>query len=289
MPVIGFDCPYKGKVSFEFCLADAATQRQPCQFTYPILKGMAANEEKERTGIHVTSLLNCLRKVVLDHRHDLYVPPEQTYWAFRGQLAHSIVEMAQTESAVVERTFTREVEDPASIGAEGIPIVGTPDVIYPDRGLLVDYKTTVMVPKKGPYPHHVLQVNIYRWLVQKQHRINRLEIVYLDMKGTVRCQAPLMTFKEVEEFIAPRARLLEAGLRGGELPPQVGEEGRWQCWGYCSFSKHEDCWGPDGPPERKRRETKTESRKRAIRKSYAEGADGKPAKKPSRKKEGGGE
>lgn len=281
MPVIGFDCPFKGKVSFEFCLADAATQRQPCQFTYPILKGMAANEEKQRSGIHVTSLLNCLRKVVLDHRHDLYVSPEQTYWAFRGQLAHSIVELAQTEGAVVEQTFTREVE--------GIPIIGTPDVIYPDRGLLVDYKTTAMVPKKGPYPHHILQVNVYRWLVQKQYRIDRLEIVYLDMKGTVRCQAPLMTFQEVEEFIVPRARLLKAGLAGGELPPQVGEEGRWQCWGYCSFSKHADCWGAGGPPERNRRETKEESRKRAIRKSYAQRSDKKPARKPVGKKEGGGE
>ena len=64
MPVIGFDCPYKGKVSLDFCLRDAATQNQPCQFAYPIIKGMIANEEKERDGIHVTSLLNCLRKVV---------------------------------------------------------------------------------------------------------------------------------------------------------------------------------------------------------------------------------
>ena len=262
MPVIGFDCPYKGEVSFDFCLADAATHNQPCQFSYPILKGMVANEEKERTGIHVTSLLNCLRKVVLDQRHDRYVSPAQTYWTFRGQLAHAIVELAQTESAVVEQTFTREVE--------GIPIVGTPDVIYPDQGLLVDYKTTAMVPKKGPYPHHVLQVNIYRWLVQAHHRINRLEIVYLDMKGTVRAEAPLMTLEQVEEFVIPRAQALKVGLEGGDLPSQVGDEGRWQCWGYCSFSNHEECWGAGGPPERNRRETRGESRKRAIRKSYAE-------------------
>lgn len=267
MPIIGFDCPFKGKVSFEFCLADAATHRQPCQFTYPVLKGMVANEEKEREGIHVTSLLNCLRKVVLDQRHELYLSPEQTYWAFRGQLAHSIVELAQTDSAVVERKFTREVE--------GITIVGTPDVIYPDKGLLVDYKTTAMTPKKGPYPHHVLQVNIYRWLVQAHYRIDRLEIVYLDMKGTVRCDAPAMTLKQVEEFIVPRARLLKRGLEGGELPPQVEEEGRWQCWGYCPFSYHPDCWGPDGPPERNRHETKEESRKRAIRRSYAMSASKK--------------
>jgi hypothetical protein len=249
-------------VSFEFCLADAATHKQPCQFTYPILKGMVLNERNERNGVHVTSLLNCLRKVALDQQHDLYVSPEHTYWAFRGQLAHSIVELAQTDSAVVEHTFTREIE--------GITIIGTPDVIYPDKRLLVDYKTTASAPRWGPYPQHVLQVNIYRWLVQKYHRIERLEIVYLDMKGTVRCAAPLMTFNQVAEFILPRARVLKQALEGGELPPQVGDEGRWQCWGYCAFSHHQDCWGPGGPPAKSRRETRAESKKRAIRKGYAQ-------------------
>jgi hypothetical protein len=265
MPIIGFDCPFKGKVSFDFCLADAATHKQPCQFSYPVLRGMVMNELKNREGIHVTSLLNCLRKIVLDTRHDIYVPPEQTYWAFRGQLAHSIVELAQSDNAVVEQQFVKEIE--------GIPIVGSPDVIYPDRGLLVDYKTTASAPRRGPYPQHVMQVNIYRWLVREHHRVDRLEIVYLDMRGTVRCPAPTMTFKDVEEFILPRARLLEQGLNGGELPPQVGEEGRWQCWGYCPFSHHPDCWGTAGPPARNRRETREESRKRAIRRSYAERND----------------
>ena len=114
MPVIGFDCPHKGKVDFDFCLRDAATHNQPCQFSYPILKGMVANESKERGGIHVTSLLNCLRKVVLDQRHDIYVQPERTYWTFRGQLAHSIVEKVQTEEAVVERQFRKEIKGETS-------------------------------------------------------------------------------------------------------------------------------------------------------------------------------
>lgn len=270
MPVIGFDCPYKGKVDFGFCLRDAATHNQPCQFAYPVLKGMVRNETKPRTGIHVTSLLGCLRKAILQQRHDLYVSPEQSYWPFRGQLAHAVVQLAQEESAVTERTFRRQVE--------GITIVGTPDVIYPDRRLLVDYKTTAMVPKKGPYPQHAQQVNIYRWLVQQHYPVDRLEIVYLDMKGAGREAVNLTPLQEVEDFILPRARLLKRAMDGGTLPPQVGEEGRWQCWGYCPFSHHADCWGPEGPPERNKRETKEESRKKAIRKSYAETSDKRKGK-----------
>ena len=98
MPVTGFDCRFQGRVSFDYCLAAAATHRQPCQLSYSILKGMVTNEDKERQGIHVTTLLNCLRDMVPDNRHELYVSPEQTYWAFRGRLAHAIVEWAQTES-----------------------------------------------------------------------------------------------------------------------------------------------------------------------------------------------
>lgn len=241
-PIVGFDCPYKGKVTFDFCLADAATHTQPCQFTYPILKGMVVGEQKPRTGIHVTSLLNCLRKVALDQRHEVYEVPEQMYWRFRGQLSHAIMALAQTDGAVAETTFTRTAGD--------ITIVGTPDVIYPDKGLLVDYKTTAMLPKNGPYAHHALQVNIYRWLVQPYYRVDRMDIIYLDMKGTARWTAPVMELDEVEDFVLSRARLLQRALDGGELPSQVEEQGRWQCRGYCPFSHHADCWGPLGPPKK---------------------------------------
>jgi hypothetical protein len=114
-----------------------------------------------------------------------------------------------------------------------------------------------------------MQVNIYRWLVYPEYSIDRLEIVYIDMKGTVRCPVRVMSLEYIEKFILPRARLVKRGLEGEELPPQVGNEGRWQCWGYCAFSHHEDCWGEAGPPERNRRESKEESRNRAIRRSYA--------------------
>ncbi|MDI6813923.1 MAG: hypothetical protein QMC90_01920 [Dehalococcoidales bacterium] len=264
--IVGFECQYKGKVSFEDCFKCALSQRQPCQFSYPILSGMMRSEQEEVEGIRVTSLLNCLRKVVLERRHEIYVPPDQLYWSFRGRLAHAIVEYAQAEDAVVEERFTREIE--------GTPITGKPDVIYPKQALLVDYKTTAMVPKLGPYDHHIRQLNIYRWLVQDHYRVSRLEMVYLDMKGTKRYPVATMPLKQVEEFIVPRVRMLRAALDGGDLPPQVEGDGLWQCWGYCSFSHHPDCWGEAGPPERNRRETKKESRKRAIRRSYARKAKG---------------
>jgi len=259
--IVGFRCQYKGNIAFEDCLRCAATQGQPCAFSYPILWGMMQGEQEDVEGIRVTWLLNCLRKVALERRHDIYVPPEELYWSFRGRLAHAIVEYAQADDAVVEERFTRVVA--------GIPITGKPDVIYPARKLLVDYKTTATVPKRGPYEHHALQLSIYRWLVQAHFQISRLVVVYLDMRETRKYPVPALSLKRVEELIAPRARSLDVALKGGALPPQADGQGLWQCWGYCPFVHHPDCWGKDGPPERNRRETRGESRRRAIRRAYA--------------------
>ncbi|MFH1486186.1 MAG: PD-(D/E)XK nuclease family protein [Chloroflexota bacterium] len=259
--IVGFQCQHRHEVTFEECFACALTQRQPCQFSYPILVGMMRTEHEEVEGIRVTSLLNCLRKVVLEKRLDVHVPPEQLYWSFRGRLAHAIVEYAQADGAIVEKRFTRQVE--------GIPITGKPDVIYAEQELMVDYKTTAAAPRLGPYDHHLMQLNIYRWLVQVHYRVSNLEIVYLDMKGAKRYSIPTIPLKKVEEFILPRAHLLHAALDGGSLPPQAEGEGLWQCWGYCPFSHHPQCWDEKGPPERNRKETKSESKKRAIRRSYA--------------------
>ena len=264
--IVGFRCQHKGNVSFGECFSCAKSQRQPCHFSYPILFGMMRNGQEKVEGIRVTSLLNCLRKVVLERKHDFYVAPNELYWSFRGQLAHAIVENAQCDRAVVERRFHREIE--------GITITGKPDVIYPEQALIVDYKTTAMVPKLGPYDHHVTQLNIYRWLVQDYFNVNHLEILYLDMKETKKLTAAIMPLKQVEEFIIPRAHELHAGLDGGDLPQKAEGAGLWQCWGYCPFSHHADCWGQSGPPVRNRRETKGESRKRAIRRTYAKKGNG---------------
>lgn len=65
-------------------------------------------------------------------------------------------------------------------------------------------------------------------------------------------------------------------MRSGSFGPWEGRSGNGNC-------------GTARLPARNRRETKAESRKRAIRKSYAQRSDKKPAKRTTRKKEGDGE
>ena len=91
----GFRCPAgKGDLLFEECLTCAASHENTCQFDYPILAAMHNNLRKEEK-VSVSTLLNCLRKVVLQMRHDVYLDPGQLYYAFRGQLFHTVVAEAQ--------------------------------------------------------------------------------------------------------------------------------------------------------------------------------------------------
>ena len=257
--ITGFICCTRGKCSFEECLESAATHPPQCQFTYPILAAMVKGIRREATEITVTNLLNCLRKVVLERRETLYVRPEELYYTFRGQLFHALIAAHQIPGAIVETRFSRDIA--------GLTLSGQPDVIFPDKKKLVDYKSTRKVPRKNTaYENHAQQVNIYRWLVKPIYPIDELEIVYLDMETTKRIAVPLMDLRGVTAFVAARAKVLKRGLSGGKLPSRVGPEGLWQCNGYCPFTKF--CW-PNGVPTAEELSEKEQAKARAIRKAVA--------------------
>lgn len=257
--IAGFICCTKGKCSFEECLEVAATHPPQCQFTFPILSAMVNGIRHEASEITVTNLLNCLRKVVLERRENLYVRPEELYYTFRGQLFHTLIAAHQIPGAIVETRFSRDIA--------GLTISGQPDVIFPDKKKLVDYKSTRKVPhKKEAYQNHAMQVNIYRWLLKPIYPIEELEIVYLDMETTKRIQVPLMDLRGVTAFVAARTKVLRRGVSDGKLPAKVGPEGLWQCNGYCPFTKF--CW-PNGVPSAQELREKEQSKVRAIRKAIA--------------------
>ena len=247
----GFHCPYgQGDVSFADCLEHAKTDPPECGFVHPILAGIAGNIRGEMAEITVTQLLNCIRKVVLERRHDHYVEPGQLYYAFRGQMFHQIASGIDLDGSVVEQRFKREVA--------GITISGQPDLITPGLRKLYDFKTARRVPRDGQvYANHALQVNIYRWLVLPHHEIDHLELVYMDMSAVRRVSVDVMDLQKLMGWLVPRVRKLKASLDGSGLPPKVGSDGLWQCNGYCSFTKR--CW-PKGVPSAaslRREESKT--------------------------------
>ncbi|MBI2842144.1 MAG: PD-(D/E)XK nuclease family protein [Armatimonadetes bacterium] len=253
----GFRCPKgKGDLLFDECLECAASHENPCQFDYPILSAMQRNI-REEAGLSVSSLLNCLRKVALEARIDIYLDPSQLYYAFRGQLFHAVIAQAQSDGAICERRFERSVA--------GIVLSGHPDVIYPQHGKLVDYKSTKRIPKDDkPYANHALQVNLYRYLAMPHYEVDRLEIVYFDMSEVKRVDVQVMGVRQVLGWLTPRLKNLKAALDGGKLPERVTLEGLWQCDGYCPFTG--TCW-PNGVPKPSELKRREEARTDAVLKA----------------------
>ncbi len=149
MPMQGFICHVTGdRVAPETCLTCSqaggleAEDGLFCPFAPPIIKGLIeSNQPRDLMGYSATELAGCPRGVILKEREAYHVKPAQAYWAFRGQLAHGIVERAERDHAqvIVEQRYFATLN--------GILLTGQPDVVYTDRGLLVDYKTTKQVPQ----------------------------------------------------------------------------------------------------------------------------------------------
>lgn len=253
----GFHCPEgKGDLFFDDCLKCAASHKNTCQFDYPILAAMHQNIRKGE-GISVSSLLNCLRKVVLQIRNDFYLNPRELYYAFRGQLFHAVIAQAQASGAICEKRFERTVA--------GVKLSGHPDVIYPGCKKLVDYKSTKRIPKDNtPYASHDIQVNLYRYLVVPQYQIDNLEIVYFDMSSVKRINVEVMESKKLLGWMVPRIMKLKIAFDGRKLPERVGSDGLWQCDGYCPFTKL--CW-PKGVPKPRELKEHEEAKTNAILKA----------------------
>jgi CRISPR/Cas system-associated exonuclease Cas4 (RecB family) len=220
------------KMSFEDCI-ECSKHHSRCDLTPPMLRGMLADQPRSE-GISVTTLSSCPRKAVLQTKEPYWTRPDEDWWAFRGRLAHLIVEAHHgDDAAVVEEEFSCKFRD--------ITVVGHPDVIYPEQGLIVDYKSTAWVPKDGQvYGSHEEQLNCYRYLVMigkrastgqtLQCQIDRLVVAYFDMKRPRCVEIDVWPLERAENYIGERAERLSECFKYDSLPDVEVE--KWEC-DYC--------------------------------------------------------
>ena len=239
----GFRCEKTGeKMAFEDCLECARTRlnrKLACPFDEATIAGMILHQQN-RTGISVTMLSGCHRGTFIGRHNDAYVYPSGLYWAFRGQIAHKIMEEVNLhKDEVKEKRFVKEWD--------GIEISGTPDLIIPSQRVLKDYKSSKSVPSYRSkttgriyaWENHRVQLNLYRWLVP--YEINTMEVVYFSMEETIIC--PVGTWPEeakkksemtadryMEENLVP----LKMALDSDTMPPY---RQYWSCDDYCDVSE----------------------------------------------------
>ncbi len=142
------------------CLEHAATFENTCPYTYELLAAMYDQVQDRGDGVSTTSVTGkCARQEFLKRRTTYVVEPGGLWAAFRGTMFHGRLEQYAHHRSVPEARYFAEVPGCG-------PFSGSPDLVDPWQGVLLDYKFTNEVPVYDyAWKEHVAQVQVNRWLV----------------------------------------------------------------------------------------------------------------------------
>jgi hypothetical protein len=217
---IGWIDPASGTaVAFDTALDDAREVGSWAGIPYEVLKGIYDQEHKDRptVGFSATQLLGCPRKVHLEKQAEYHAEPLSGFAAFRGVLAHSMMEDFKSPETTVERRFWRTYKGhPLSGQIDSVRVVGEREevnaaileewIAYCDAAyeaekagqkppkaptlpdnvffLIRDWKTKHELPT---YTYVALsyqkQGNLYRWLMRLPRDRVVIEFVFVSMEG----------------------------------------------------------------------------------------------------------
>lgn len=176
-----------------------------------ILKQLIAMYEQEykKDGIHITSLVQCLRKAYYDQFAEPDLEHRLRRPLFEGTAIHKFIEyLVEKYGSKLMQKIQSEVEIEYQIN--GVKIIGRADAVLDDR--VVEIKTTTNLPKK-PYPSHVLQANTYAYILKKP----KFEIIYIGDYGVT--SFVMKTSKEYFDYVIERAKILMKAFRSS-VPPE---------------------------------------------------------------------
>ena len=178
----------KGELSKDTCLACARSRKNPCGYSYAVLRSLL--NQSIRKGVHVTDILGCGRKAFytkmvapLEYPHDMVIRS-------MGTAIHSMLE-GDDEYARSE------------VPLEAFGLIGTADIITSDGGI-IDFKTTRwMRPTILPYSSHARQVNVYAAMMREMGmKVTSAAIQYIDVSGPTKCRKCRVTYVMVDGFLA---------------------------------------------------------------------------------------
>jgi hypothetical protein len=274
MPLVGIQCCQGGVRDFDECIHCAAYgEPHACDYPLPLLRYMK-DHQKERAGLgySATGIIACARQDILLREYDYTESPKSFQAVFNGEAHHALMEKwgCDLPGIVCEKRFARCVEVVIPEGTTTLCLSGKPDQLYPEGGVVIDYKTTswpfLECPNFQPNCHamdapkeeHVDQVNIYSWILADGEDvatgdhvawdIHTAYIQYYQGKYQKSFPAPIWTeevqTRYVRELLESRARYELTGELPPVLPDQVkvisrgprkGTEERkrhWRC-GFC--------------------------------------------------------
>lgn len=145
---------------------DLAAQGDLHGWTFELLSALLAEQQDRGKRISTTLLTTkCLRSEVLSRLNDYTDDPRKLWASFRGTMFHGRLERHAHSDSIAEARYWVTLPN-------GDELSGSPDLVNVRLGILDDYKTNKENPKYGkPWPGHVKQVQINRWLVDHAHRV----------------------------------------------------------------------------------------------------------------------
>lgn len=196
-----------------------------------------------KTGdISVTRLIGPpqIRMLERQHRDDIEEDAADRIWALIGQIAHGILERAETVAITEERLFAE---------VDGWQVSGQFDrlALLPD-GTLQDYKvTSTWAVIDGPKTEWLQQLNTLRYLATRNgYKVEKLQIVAILRdwsKGKARqggnyppvqvrvIDVPVWPMARTEDYVRERVRLhqlAETCAETGRALPECTSEERWE-------------------------------------------------------------
>lgn len=239
MPRVGVHCPVDGeRIDDQACLSCKSGSPRPacgtsCIYSFEMLKGML--DSSGRTTAHVSATMltsSCPRRTWLEQNTSWHANPQAMFPAWRGTMGHRMTEAHPEPGCIYEQRFETRLR----IGKTTYKVTGQIDKLDIRRSAITDFKTKTdskIKRLKEPQADHVMQLNVYRWLVstgwpQKRFEldgriyrpnepanivIDSLNLMYWSMETTKTMAAPIMELDEVAAWVEERV----LGLQ--ELPP----------------------------------------------------------------------
>ncbi len=240
-------------VAPDTCFACSRNGRpNACSFTPPILEALRSSMRSDnglraaynlaaqqgKTVLRVSSLTGCTRQAWYKLTQGTPLETPSRHWArLRGTIFHKALESMAEKSALAEYRLL------VDLGPWGVPVIiaGMVDHYDPATRTLTDLKTINTWKKLEkledlPYQHHVAQLWMYAWLLEKDGAgyPERMQITYMTMGDirTVPVDLPdEKARRAVEARIIDKAKaIVEANDAGPEGDPRKD----WQCR-YCLY------------------------------------------------------
>lgn len=244
MPLKGVVCPLDSSYrEFGECICGHENGTRTCHAPIQLLKLMRDNHiDRKDAGWSASMLTNCPRANAIQETYDYYEDPQSGWNKARGTFVHLLMESDQTprDGLIRERRLRKAI----TVDEMEVFLTGKPDEVDTINGVLIDYKSKDLLPKR-PDPNHEAQFNVYAWLLNGGTFMDTGEISdtiitsggmhYLTWRtkdAFKKMAYPLWGDAVTEEFITTRLRPLVEWKKSGELPtcnPYIRFPGNWRC------------------------------------------------------------